>query len=670
VSGSENTVEDVFRDFPFLAAYFRELRSRLPESISWSDSARWLRDQIRGWESMSPVRLPLLALEQKLGLSPDHRTLFLLAALVEEDSAFGNLYATLQQPVGFRRPTYDLLREVMSAGAPSSPDVGGLIQMLIANRLVEVLNPTSPRAEWTVGIAASVWSAARGDTVAQIEDGVAYCPAEQAEPLGEMVLEPELARRVQLLAALLASPERGPELVIIRGLPGSSRAEMAASLARELGLGTITVDNLTGAGDERLRNLGPLCTLRDAVPVVAAELGPGESLALSRLPGCVSTEFVILGRDGGVAGPMAESAVTLWVEPDDERCRLLHWDRALPAAAETKRKRFAAQFTLPSRYIRQAALMAESYAAMEQREEVGIEDVRQAARSVNRQVLDSLATRLEPVCGWGSLVVGAAGEMDLRTLERRCRHRERLSSALAGGLPGGLNRGVRALFEGPSGTGKTLAARVLAAELGMDIYRVDLAATINKYVGETEKNLSKILSRAEDLDVILLLDEGDSLLTKRTEVHSANDRYANMETHYLLQRLETYTGIVLVTTNAPKNIDTAFRRRMDVVVSFPLPDTGQRLLLWRLHLRDNRCEPRVLEEVAARYNLTGGQIRNAAISATLSALDRGRDLVDQGDLRSAIEVEYRKAGASFPGLSQPAAAQLDPDLSRFLGAVS
>ena len=126
---------------------------------------------------------------------------------------------------------------------------------------------------------------------------------------------------------------------------------------------------------------------------------------------------------------------------------------------------------------------------------------------------------------------------------------------------------MRALFSGASGTGKTLAARILAAELGMDLYRVDLASVINKYIGETEKNLHRVLARAEELDIILLLDEGDALLGQRTDVKSSNDRYANLETNYLLQRLESYQGIVLVTTNAAQNIDSAFQRRMDVVVN-------------------------------------------------------------------------------------------------------
>ena len=207
-------------------------------------------------------------------------------------------------------------------------------------------------------------------------------------------------------------------------------------------------------------------------------------------------------------------------------------------------------------------------------------------------MLDSLAERVTGGGAWSQLVVGAATLDKLRELEQRCLYRERLLRHLGPAFNANGNRGVRALFSGSSGTGKTLAARILAAELGMDLYRVDLASVINKYIGETEKNLHRVLARAEELDVILLLDEGDALLGQRTDVKSSNDRYANLETNYLLQRLESYQGIVLVTTNAAQNIDSAFQRRMDVVVNFVPPAVDDRWAIWQLHLpADNAVHP-------------------------------------------------------------------------------
>src|SRR5207237_7352969 len=179
---------------------------------------------------------------------------------------------------------------------------------------------------------------------------------------------------------------------------------------------------------------------------------------------------------------------------------------------------------------------------------------------------------------------------------------------------------LRALFSGPSGTGKTLAARLLAASLKMDLYRLDLSSVVNKYIGETEKNLNQVFSRAEELDVILLIDEGDALLTQRTGVQTSNDRYANLETNYLLQRLEAFEGILIVTTNAGDRIDTAFQRRMDVVVSFRTPDAAERWLIWQLHLPPAYAtEHALLDAIASRCARNGAQIATALRAPPLVA---------------------------------------------------
>jgi SpoVK/Ycf46/Vps4 family AAA+-type ATPase len=267
---------------------------------------------------------------------------------------------------------------------------------------------------------------------------------------------------------------------------------------------------------------------------------------------------------------------------------------------------------------------------------------------VNRQALDTLATLLDPASGWSDIVTGHAVGRELQVLQQRCLERERLREQAGAGVTRTLNRGVRALFSGPSGTGKTLAARALAAELGKDLYRVDLAAVVNKYIGETERNINLVLTRAEELDVVLLLDEGDALMTNRTDVRNSTDRYANLETNYLLQRLESYEGIILVTTNAGKRIDEAFLRRLDAVIEFAPPDAPDRWLIWQAHLpAGHGVSAHFLEEVATRCPLSGGQIRNAALHATLLSLGAAGPL-DDTHLEMAVQREFRKAGASYP----------------------
>ena len=230
----------------------------------------------------------------------------------------------------------------------------------------------------------------------------------------------------------------------------------------------------------------------------------------------------------------------------------------------------------------------------------------------------------------------------------RCRVREDLADGLGASASTRYRPGVRALFTGPSGTGKTLAAGWIATRLGLPLYRVDLAAVTSKYIGETEKNLSQLLARAEQADVILLFDEADSLFGKRTEISDANDRFANAQTNYLLQRIENYDGIVVLTSNSQARFDTAFARRLDSIIDFPLPGPAS----------GARCGSRIsapvatliaaeLNQLAVLVDLTGGQTRNVVLAAAVHAR-RDRREIAFGDLLAGIEAELRKTGRQLP----------------------
>jgi hypothetical protein len=386
-----------------------------------------------------------------------------------------------------------------------------------------------------------------------------------------------------------------------------------------------------------------------AMPVLHYDLGPGETAKVPVPAGYKGPVGIVMGQEGGLEGAIIAGAIVMHMPLLDASLRRQMWETALAGHPVDGLDTISQRFHLPGGIIRQAAPLAIAEAELADRAAVGVTEVRRACRALNRQALDNLATRIEADGAWELLVVSDATALKLRELEQRCRQRERLVERLGPAFGTSTNRDVRALFSGTSGTGKTMAARILANEIGMDLYRVDLAAIVNKYIGETEKNLHRVLTVAEALDVILLLDEGDALLASRTEVRSANDRYANLETNYLLQRLEHYQGIVLITTNAGENIDSAFQRRLDVVVNFVPPQTEARWQIWQLHLPETHgVSPETLEEVAVRCELTGGQIRNAALLATMLALDEGDAPIDDRHVRQAVESEYRKAGAHYP----------------------
>lgn len=665
-AGSAGAAPDsVLERHPFLRGYLAELAGHLDGEMPLDAVAGWLVAQVRAWEADAPARLPLRALGDELRLTDDQVLALLVVGMVEEDARFGEVFAAAQG--GARRPTVALVHGVVSAAAGSTGDGWTLCRPLLAAGLVEALNPADPRAEWQLRVPVQLWAAIAGETMAEPLPGVRFHSASSFLPLEELVLDE--AQRLRLAEARVLLASGSAEVLVLRGLAGSERLEAVGAVARALGRGVLEATPPGAAPPEGWKALGALATVLGAVPAFVLELGPGETFEVPRWGGYRGPVAVVAGHDGGLGGPAAERAVGIHLRPESPELRRRHWARALPAAEPGMHAALAQRYTLGGRYIRRAAELGLAQAAVEGRAVPTAEDVRAAARSINRQQLDSLAVRLEDGGGWERLVLHPSTTHELRHLERRCRHREGLTEALSRGLPGGMNRGVRALFQGPSGTGKTLAARVLACELGLDLYRVDLSSIVSKYIGETEKNLSRVLGRAEDLDVVLLLDEGDALLGRRTEVRSSNDRWANLETNYLLQRLDTYTGIVLVTTNLPGSIDPAFQRRMDAVVRFHLPDVEERWALWQAHLpADHGVGAEILED-AARFELTGGQIRNAAVDAALLGLAEGGRL-DRHHLAAAVEAEYRKAGAAFPRERPTEDTAHAGALSAFLGAIS
>ncbi|MCC6420066.1 MAG: ATP-binding protein, partial [Gemmataceae bacterium] len=208
-----------------------------------------------------------------------------------------------------------------------------------------------------------------------------------------------------------------------------------------------------------------------------------------------------------------------------------------------------------------------------------------------------------------------------------------------------LGRGVSALFSGPSGTGKTLAAEVIAHELGLDLYRIDLSTVVSKYIGETERNLERVFSAAENANVILFFDEADAIFGRRSEVRDSHDRYANLEISYLLQRMEQYEGLAILATNLRENLDPAFVRRLHAIVTFSLPDEAQRRQLWRNHLPAAApCEADLdLGHLAARFRLSGASIKNCTLAAAfLAAADEAP--IGMAHLLRAVQREHQKMG--------------------------
>lgn len=322
------------------------------------------------------------------------------------------------------------------------------------------------------------------------------------------------------------------------------------------------------------------------------------------------------------------------------------WTHALGNAASSLNghiEQLVAQFDLDASAIRAAAQQARGAEGNELKTAVW-----NASRAVARAPLDgaaqgetSLAQRIEPAAHWDDIVLPKAQKNVLRDMASHVRQRHRVYDDWGWGAKSARGLGITALFAGASGTGKTMAAEVLANELRLDLYRIDLSAVVSKYIGETEKNLRHVFDAGEAGGAILLFDEADALFGKRSEVQDSHDRYANIEVSYLLQRMEQYRGLAILTTNLQEHLDRAFVRRLRFIVQFPFPDSAQRAEIWRRVFPQNTPTESLDAQRLARLNIAGGNIRNIALHASFLAADENQR-VTMSHLLRAAESEYAK----------------------------
>jgi hypothetical protein len=264
-----------------------------------------------------------------------------------------------------------------------------------------------------------------------------------------------------------------------------------------------------------------------------------------------------------------------------------------------------------------------------------------ACRLQSRPRLEGLAQRIEPVAAWEDLVLPERQKQLLSQVALHVRHRTKVYRSWGFASRGGRGLGISALFAGPSGTGKTMAGEVLANQLRLDLYRIDLSQVISKYIGETEKSLRRVFDAAEESAAILLFDEADALFGKRSEVKDSHDRYANIEVSYLLQRMEAYRGLAILTTNRRDALDTAFLRRIRFVIEFPFPEAPQRAEIWARAFPLQTPTEGLRIDRLARLSAAGGNIQNIAMGAAFLAADAGEP-VRMSHLLSAARSEFTK----------------------------
>jgi hypothetical protein len=432
-----------------------------------------------------------------------------------------------------------------------------------------------------------------------------------------------------LEGVLHALKQDGP-LVVLESSDPRLAADIAAAACHDWGVPLVTV-NAAGEGapasiertvfTRRVHRAGLFVPRLEQLPPVAA------SLERARGP-------VFVHVDPGDAWRSAFGAlrhVHIPLPEPDLEMRLGVWEETLSELGEPGPPEdvaeVASRFRLTSTHIRAAARQAADVRDLEEPgAPIGRRRLFAAARAYSDSALAALARKVPLANTWDDLVLPAVTLNQLSEIASAARTRETVYATWGLGRRHPGAGGIKVLFSGQSGTGKTMSAGVIARELGLDLYQIDLSRVVSKYIGETEKNLDRVFSAARGSNAVLFFDEADALFGKRSEVKDAHDRYANIEVGYLLQKMEQYEGIAILATNLGRNIDTAFSRRLQYVVDLPLPDEALRLRLWRnMFTADTPLSPDVNFTLLARqYKLSGGEIRNVALAAAFLAAGDGQ----------------------------------------------
>jgi hypothetical protein len=614
------------------------------------------------------LRLDTLALH--FGLSAFDLDVLLIGLLPEVDLRYEQLFAYWHDDPTRPRPSLDFALSLLCSGLDERLDArerlrGGAPLMhhalihLVADRPDQLLPLNSRSVKVDDRIVDYLLHDA--DALPQVLSPYARI-VEPAIEVAELILPAAL--RARLAAWIQHRSAASGDILYLRGAYGVGKKAIAEAACRALGLRLIVVDSraLLSAPEEQRRILCRLA-LREARLIGGAiywqefDAFLGEERAVER-----RWLLRALGDDGGVEFLSGEAAWEPVGDVDAGRATCL--DVPLPSADDQARLWRAAlarderapdvdAAVLVSRYrltggqIRDAATAARNQARLRDpvRPVVALADLVGACRGQSQPRLGAMARKVETALGWDDLVLPPDRLDRLRDACNHARHRNQVFDTwgFRRTLPTG--KGLTLLFSGAPGTGKTLAASVLANELGLDLYQIDLSAVVSKYIGETEKQLARIFSEAESSRAILFFDEADALFGKRTEVHDAHDRYANIETSYLLQRFDSYEGVVILATNLSRNMDSAFTRRLQFLIEFALPDQSERLRIWQRVLppelpRDGSVD---LEVLAQRFDIAGGHIRNIALAASFFAAAEQRPLAQRHLLRAARR-EFQKIG--------------------------
>ncbi|MPZ49075.1 MAG: AAA family ATPase [Dehalococcoidia bacterium] len=596
------------------------------------------------------LALPLDRIARDFGLSAAERRVLVVALAPELDSTYEKVYAYVNDDITKRWPTVGLALDVLDDEAPARLD---------QRRLFFHDAPL-----------------VRHNLIVTGEHG----PVGQTLPNRQFSLDPHVAE------VLLGYKGLDPRLHGLARSVGTEQSETTAGEALAQALGQ-RLDSRVYIGGrwqaEKEQAIAGACALLGlnlvslSMPALSRTLEPGKLLSLALRDARLLNAALMLEGYGGQDSDLDLSLVAgdLVTGLEDHPLPVFLCDRAsTPAhlpfdlhlqfdypmpAFEARQKSWrlaggiepdeavllAAMYRLGAREVRSTVEMARSLAHLEGRDSTTLGDLKQAARTQSQPRLTSLAQKITPHYTWDDIVLPDDRMAQLREIANQVLYQHVVYEdwGLAGKST--LGRGVAALFAGQSGTGKTMAADVIANDLGLDVYKIDLSGLVSKYIGETEKNLARVFEEASDTNAILFFDEADAVFGKRSEVRDSHDRYANIEVSYLLQKMEEYDGIVILATNLRANLDEAFLRRMRAIVEFPFPEVEDRLRIWQRTLSPGAplAKDVDLQFMAHQFRIAGGNIRNIVLLAAFLAASEEAP-IGMTHLIHGAKREYQKLG--------------------------
>jgi AAA+ superfamily predicted ATPase len=599
--------------------------------------------------------------------------ILLIALAPDVDLKYERIYGYLQDDISRKRPAPDLIANLLAGGVDSRLTLLSRLEagcpLVRAGVVALAATPDTPWLARSV-VVDELWGNWLTGGKA-IGSALSTCSRLLVPEIdGEIALDVHPRIRALIARSMeVPSPGRRRPCVWMHGPHGAGKFALANALASEHGLKLLAVDvrNFSSAVEvaDKVQRADRAGTLFGALLYFhgvgeLARRGAHLLREFTDVLSTVSAPHVVASLEAfrSLHGPPLDVVrVPMRFPTAAQRQRI--WERALAScrtgAEPSALVRVATHFSLSAAQIGQAARDIATDASIESTGALAYCDLAAAARQQCGSELASLAQRVVPQASFDSLVTATEVQAQLREICTHVGARETVRAEWAPGSVHARRMGITALFVGPSGTGKTLAAEAVARELGIDMYRIDLASIVSKYIGETEKNLDRVFAAAEHANAVLFFDEADALFGKRSEVKDAHDRYANIEIAYLLQKMEQFDGLAILATNLQRNLDEAFARRLTFTVTFPFPEEAERQRLWEQLWppRAPRANDVDFRWFAHEFRLSGGNIRNAIFAAAHLAAANGQT-VTRGHLMHATRREFQKLGKA---LADPAARE-------------